>query len=207
MMELRYLIGVITSLSIMHFILMICAKNYRTRYKQKKTGILFALLIAYNLLFWDLIPVYSAHKLYCEIGSGVQTFESPQGWLEANPSKKGRLHDKGADNTHRNFGGWIISQRPSDRLHVDVKHIEIFFGLLLQRHVALIDSSNQRPLLQMTDYYSNYHFILFEGGPEDRSIKFWMTTGPCAGDISEEFDRQRSLYREKIGIDFSLHRH
>jgi len=192
MIGLIYLVALILYLVISFFIVMECCNYYKRRHKRCWVGALVGVVIAYNIVFWDLIPVYSAHEYYCRAESGVYTLTAPATWLAANPSERGRDLSSKYSRSEYLGDGRSRSWR-SDQLYIEYNEEELFFGLIRRFRASLVDASNQHPLLEMTDYVSNYGALMLGG--EDSSFKFWLRTGYCPGNLLEEFTRQLNLYR------------
>ncbi len=46
---------------------------------------LIAALVMYNLVFWDLIPVYGLHSYQCENNAGFTVYKTIEEWKKENP--------------------------------------------------------------------------------------------------------------------------
>lgn len=193
MVGLIYAIGAVFYLIISFFIVIACGNHFERKFKRYSAGIVIGIVIAYSLIFWDLIPVYGAHKYYCNADSGVYTLTPPGVWLEDNPTEVGRLDSNSKYPKSEYLGNGRSRSWRSDRLYINYSQEVIFFGLIRRYRVSLVDASNQNSLLEMTDYVSNYRELLLGG--ESASFKSWLQTGYCPGNLLEEFTRQLRLYK------------
>ncbi|MBS4051574.1 MAG: hypothetical protein KGZ69_10260 [Methylomonas sp.] len=70
----------------------IIRKSYffaKRKYQHGWAGGLIAVLIMYNLVFWDWIPVILIHNHLCETEGGFWVFKTPEQWVKEHPEVVG----------------------------------------------------------------------------------------------------------------------
>lgn len=172
--------------------------SYRYGESRYEKGILFgsfAALLMYNLIFWDVIPVYSVHYYRCIAESTVNIYITPEQWLSENPETIGEdwaSRKMMARKTYnKNYG--YISERNHSRTWMsssvvyERKMTDIFSGDVKKLEESIIDVKNEKVMASAVNFIRG----------KKESLKFnelIMSIGSnyCKGSIEE--GRKGMLY-------------
>lgn len=139
------------------------------RFNQGRTAALLAGFVMYNLVFWDWIPVWVAHKYYCATEAGFWVYKSPEQWIQENPDKLGEAwHGKKTisetiDRHTRRY--WY-----SPSIYTDVRQDTFFLNAIVKTDERLIDKHNGGVLAHAVEYSRGYQI-------SPANFKFWLKAG------------------------------
>ena len=158
--------------------------------------------VMYNLVFWDLIPVYATHAYYCAKLSGLTVYKTPEEWKAENPGVAETLTwsniPKSIDETDKTV--YILNQRIS--WVVQYEKLPFFHWI---HYNKIIDRKTHEVLVEEKDVTLRMRNFVVVGIDSVRILKGWLG-GANRCHINNQ-NRSRWLYNGKsfgqIETDFS----
>jgi len=149
-------------------------KFTKRRYQRGWIGGFIALLVMYNLLFWDLIPVYIGHEYLCKNDAKVEIYKTLEQWKKENPGVAETLRPSKEDALYskdKRTSDYYINQRFVN----EYEEMKIWYVLRKQTQ-KIIDRKNGEVLAQLIDFDTD---IMGLAGPVRTPIdlKFWLDYG------------------------------
>lgn len=139
------------------------------------TGLMAALFM-YNLVFWDLIPVYAVHAYQCKVNSGFTVYKGLDEWKQENPDIAETLTP--IENAKwQHYGN--ITRVPLNQRFVWQTTREKVWHIVHEKDEKIIDTETNEVLAQYIDYYTTQP-SLARGGNDLSDLKFWLDVNSCA---------------------------
>jgi len=128
----------------------------------------------YNLLFWDLIPVYVGHKYLCENEAKVKIYKTLEQWKKENPGVAETLRpsqEKALYSKDKRVSDYYINQR----FVTEYEKTKIWYFLRKQTQ-KIIDRKNGEVLAKLIDFDTD---VMGISGPVRSltDLKFWLNYG------------------------------
>lgn len=156
-------------------------------------------LIVYLPVFWDHIPTLIAHQYYCATKAGFWIYKTPEQWKKENPGVAETLtYSKLSQAFSDPKDGTIITslnERFEDKrsyTHLSFIPVTIFTDVISDRITSEL-------LVKHVTAGTGYGNPMT--GSDPRSMKFWLSLGPCEGEafqLYKQYESMRLAYK-KIG--------
>lgn len=172
---------------------LIIYKSYgltKARYGKGWVGGWLAVFVMYNLVFWDWIPVYVAHKYYCATQAGFWMYKSPEQWIKENPEMVGqewgddyiRPVERISDKQWRIWYSELIYGET-------ISHPEYVGGLLRRFEKRMVDARSDDVLSRVVQFEKINESALSVGNPTAKDFKIWLAFGGniCVDASGENF--------------------
>jgi len=147
---------------------------------------LFAALVMYNLVFWDLIPTYVVYKYYAHTKAGFWVYKTPEQWKAENPGVAETLTWKDRSGTYEAPGiayGYSLNERIAETTtYREFPIIPVTIGTDL-----LIDTQKNEILAKQVCVISGSNNLM----------RFWNNLGRTSPD-RQQFIELSNIYR-KLG--------
>lgn len=178
----------------------------KARYGKGWIGGWLAVLIMYNLVFWDWVPVYVMHKYYCSTQAGFWIYKSPEQWVKENPDVVGqkwgddyiRPIDRISDNHWRTWYSKSIYGET-------ISQPKYSGGLLGRTEKRLIDARSGNVLSRAVQFKKINESALAVGNSNLTDFKIWLAVGGnvCLSRSGQDFNVLDAQNSKKL---FSLGR-
>ena len=178
------------SIVVVRLVMRWAGKRGRTRWRWG----LFAALVMYNLVFWDLIPTYVVYKYYAHTKAGFWVYKTPEQWKAENPGVAETLTWKDMPDKYKGSGefagyeGYKLNQR-----------IVWIWGNKRDAHNSLIPVSVSESLI--VDISNNDILVksinVLAGRPGYEFTRFWTNLGRTVPGFNEFYALERNY--EAIG--------
>mgnify|MGYP003386385750 FL=1 len=135
---------------------------------------LIAALVMYNLVFWDLIPVYGLHSYQCENNAGFTVYKTIEEWGKENPGVAETLvavESTGAIN-YGNTSRYMLNQRFAWEITR-----EKFWHIIKRVDEKIIDTVTGEVLAEEVDF--NAQVLGLNRGGTFSEFKFWFDKSSC----------------------------
>lgn len=146
----------------------------KSGYRPGITG-LIAALVMYNLVFWDLIPVYAVHSYQCKVNAGFTVYKSLDEWKKENPHVAETLTPN--ENAKWQHDG-NITRVPLNQRIVWQTTREKVWHIVQGKDEKIIDTETNEVLAQNIDYYTTQPSMA-RGGDDLSDLKFWLDVNSC----------------------------
>lgn len=166
---------------------------WAARFAKKKgrspwLGGILAILVMYNLVFWDYIPVLVNHHNLCKERGGFWIYKTPEQWFKENPDAIGKKWAKPGEilRTEKISGGTRYWR--SDYIYSESFLDQSFAHAVSKYEYRLIDARTGETLAEMVDFKrGESNFLLHADSVTD--YKFWLGMGEngCNSEKRNEF--------------------
>ena len=153
--------------------------------------------VMYNLVFWDLIPVYATHAYYCAKLSGLTVYKTPEEWKAENPGVAGHLSSAPPQIIANPDGYTIPLNQRFDRI-VKYEKLPLFHWVLYRR---VVDRKTGEKLVEERDVTLRMQNFVVSGVVSVRNLKIWL--GKADRCHVNDSNRSRWLYMGKSFSDYS----
>lgn len=157
----------------------IVRKAYRytkARYGKGWGGAVLAVLGMYGLVFWDLIPVYVAHKYYCSTEAGFWLYKSPRQWIKENPEVIGSAW-KFVGKRHEIVSKNVSRFWSTERIYVEYIRSGYLNDEIGRTEAVLVDNATGYILARAVEFYRGNPSALALGTNSLSDYKIWLGFG------------------------------
>ncbi|PHS26636.1 MAG: hypothetical protein COA83_02890 [Methylophaga sp.] len=145
----------------------------RRGYKRWHGGLLAA-LIMYNLVFWDLIPVYAVHAYQCKNNAGFTVYKTLEQWKQENPGVADTLIPiKNSPSTKTDK---TTRYQLNQRFAWDTTYTKIW-NVVRKTDERIIDTETGEVLAQYIDFSASVGRLYNANKVSD--YKFWFEARSC----------------------------
>jgi hypothetical protein len=144
-------------------------KQARMRGYKGWQGGLLAAFIMYNLVFWDLIPVYAIHTYQCNNNAGFTVYKTLEQWKVENPGVAETLVS--AVDSNRTQTKSTIQYQLNQRFIKRV-HYEKIWHVVRKRDEMIIDLKTGEVIAEYIDFDGNPSQFISANIWND--YKFWL---------------------------------
>lgn len=159
--------------------ILIACKAYsfaKAHYNKGWVGGVLAILIMYNLVFWDLIPVYSIHNYYCSTEAGFWVYKSPGQWIKENPEVVGGSW-KVSSKRHEVINKQVSRFWSSERIYVEYMRTGYVNNEIERAEAILVDKVKGSVLARAVEFYRGNPSALALGANSLSDYKIWLGLG------------------------------
>ncbi len=129
--------------------------------RNPKPWALLAGFVMYNLVFWDLIPVYATHAYYCAKLSGLTVYKTPEEWKAENPGVADYRSSKKSPQSIANPDVYTFHLNQRFDQIVKYEKLPLFHWVLYSR---LVDRKTGEKLVEERDVTLRMQNFVVSGG-------------------------------------------
>ncbi len=203
MIALLYFLFFIVYLVVSLWVIRTAYRFTKHRYQRGWAGGLLAVLVMYNLVFWDLIPVFLKHKYYCETDAGFWVYKTPEQWIKEYPELIGQDWNNQTNRKREKLisGYWHYATRIwlSENIYQETEHHRVFVHAIARDEKKLIDA-NTGQILSKSIEYKRGGESSFAGGGTLTDLKPWLAVGKryCGTDQHHTYNHDFRKYLKQL---------
>lgn len=142
------------------------------------------IVLAYSVVFWDLIPTYAAHRYYCGTQGGFAIHRTLEAWQVEHPGVAQTLAPVEDARLVKIDGG--VYYPLNQRFNWEILTTKLWY-ILSRRDERIVDGETGEVLAQYTDFYTDLINPMVRPTTRIRDFKMWMKIGSCeASDLPEK---------------------
>lgn len=209
-------------------VIVIAMKWARKRNKSQDKAALIAIFIMYNLVFWDLIPVYAVRAYQCNVNAGFTVYKTVDEWKLENPGiaetlrpddlpEQYLVETKNYDKFYHLPNGDVLKAHFSDKEHANFSQAYYLRSDNVSRswinprfaHETIwtkawhiVTKIEQRIIDVKTKEVLADHIDFKSGNPPSQGwayLKFWLQNGQCGKKNSIETYKKFAVEIRKLG--------
>lgn len=198
MLGILFLIIIVIYLVISLIAVIMGVKKARKRGYKGWQGGLLAAFIMYNLVFWDLIPVYAVHSYQCTHNAGFTVYKTLDEWRQKNPGVAETLAP--VENPLSTKIGNTIRYQLNQRFAWDISYEKVWH-IVRKTEERIIDTKTGEVLARYIDFSANVSGLYNANRLSD--YKFWFEAHSCEkGDGNRTKPQQYLFNRFKTLIKY-----
>ncbi len=162
---------------------------------KNKLWVWVAALIMYNIIFWDLVPVYALHAYKCSKEGGFIGCKTFQEWRQQNPGVAETLTPITKNNfiTINN-----ITRSQLNRRFVSTTKTTRLWYILQKKYNRIVDNKTGEVLVKYVDFYTGLSNPVLTSKTRLRDFKIWMNIKSCEQPGNKANKKEFSDYKYRI---------